>query len=158
MILRYQVMLEQAKALIEGEKRVTPTLSNLSALIWESMDTINWAGFYVTAGEGKLLLGPFQGKPACLHIDFGRGVCGTAAATKRTQVVPDVHQFPGHIACDSDSRSEVVVPMLDGRGNVVAVLDMDSPVENRFGPDEVEALEAMAGLAAEHCDWQSFRP
>ena len=145
-------MLEQAKALIEGEKRVTPTLSNLSALIWESMDTINWAGFYVTAGEGRLLLGPFQGKPACLHIDFGRGVCGTAAATKRTQVVPDVHQFPGHIA------SEVVVPMLDGRGNVVAVLDMDSPVENRFGPDEVEALEAMAGLAAEHCDWQSFRP
>lgn len=158
MILRYQVMLEQAKALIEGERRVTPTLANLSALIWESMDTINWAGFYVTVGEDKLLLGPFQGKSACLHIDFGKGVCGTAAATRETQVVPDVHQFPGHIACDSDSRSEVVVPMLDGQGNVVAVLDMDSPVEDRFGPDEVEALEAMARLAAGHCDWQSFRP
>ncbi len=158
MLLRYQVMLEQAKALIDGERRVMPTLSNLSALIWESMDTINWAGFYVTAGEGKLLLGPFQGKPACLHIDFGKGVCGTAAATKQTQVVPDVHRFPGHIACDSESRSEVVVPMLDSEGNVVAVLDMDSPVESRFGPDEVEALEAVARLAADHCGWKDFRP
>lgn len=143
MILRYQVMLEQAKALIEGEKRVTPTLSNLSALIWESMDTINWAGFYVTAGEGKLLLGPFQGKPACLHIDFGRGVCGTAAATKRTQVVPDVHQFPGHIACDSASSSEIVVPLRAG-GEIVGVLDLDSPRIGRFTEEDRAGLEAFA--------------
>lgn len=155
---RYEIMLAQAKTLIEGEHRVTPTLANLSALVWETLDTINWAGFYVTVGEDKLLLGPFQGKTACLHIDFGKGVCGTAAATRETQVVPDVHQFPGHIACDSASRSEVAVPMMDAAGKVVAVLDIDSPVENRFGPDEVEALTAIARLAAAHCDWESFRP
>jgi len=156
---RYATMVEQAKALMEGERRVTPTLANLSALIWETLDRINWAGFYVTVGEGReLLLGPFQGKPACLHIDFGKGVCGTAAATRETQVVPDVHQFPGHIACDSASRSEVVVPMENGEGQVVAVLDIDSPEPARFGPDEVEALTALAHLAAAHCDWESFRP
>lgn len=145
MILRYQVMLKQAKALIEGERRVTPTLANLSALIWESMDTINWAGFYVTAGEGKLLLGPFQGKPACLHIDFGRGVCGTAAATRQTQVVPDVHQFPGHIACDSASNSEIVVPIRTG-GKVIGILDIDSPHIGRFTEDDQAGLEAFVEI------------
>lgn len=155
---RYEIMLAQAGTLIEGERRVTPTLANLSALVWETLDTINWVGFYVTVGVDKLLLGPFQGKTACLHIDFGKGVCGTAAATRETQVVPNVHRFPGHIACDSASRSEVVVPMMDTAGKVVAVLDIDSPVKDRFGLDEVEALTAIAHMAAGHCDWESFCP
>ncbi len=148
----YASMLRQAEALVEGERRFIPNLANLSALIWQSFARINWAGFYL-AVDGGLLLGPFQGKPACIRIPWGRGVCGTAAQRKQTLVAPDVHQFPGHIACDSASRSETVVPLLGKDGRVLGVLDVDSPEPDRFGPEEREALEALARLAIDACDW-----
>ncbi len=148
----YRQMIRQAEALVAGERHLIPNLANLSALIWESMEEINWAGFYL-AVDGELLLGPFQGKPACIHIPWGKGVCGTAAAEGKTQVVPDVHAFPGHIACDSASRSETVVPLFGGDGRVLGVLDVDSPLQNRFSHEEREALEAIARIEENACDW-----
>ncbi|MEV0356404.1 GAF domain-containing protein [Nocardia sp. NPDC050697] len=117
--------------------------ANLAALIFHALPDLNWAGFYFTRG-GELVVGPFQGKPACVRIAWGRGVCGTAAATGETQVVPDVHAFPGHIACDADSRSEIVIPLRRG-GAVIGVLDLDSPKPGRF--DEVDRA-GLEGLAA----------
>lgn len=148
----YEKMLRQAQALVEGERHPVPNLANLSALLWESMEQINWAGFYLTV-DGELLLGPFQGKPACIRIPWGRGVCGKAAEEKKTQLVPDVHAFPGHIACDSASRSEVVAPLINSRGEVLGVIDVDSPVLNRFSREEAEALERMAALVVSACDF-----
>ncbi len=140
----YPALLEQLKALVEGVPHRIANLANASALLYEGLPELNWAGFYLLEGE-KLVLGPFQGKPACIEIPVGRGVCGTAVREDRTQLVPDVHAFPGHIACDSASRSEIVVP-LHRNGAVTAVLDVDSPVPARFSEADREGLEAFARI------------
>ena len=147
-----KLLLSQAKALLENERNLIPNLANLSALIWERMDRLNWAGFYLVKGE-ELLLGPFQGKPACIHIPLGKGVCGTAAARKETVIVPDVHKFPDHIACDSASCSEIVVPLLDEKNEVLGVLDIDSPFPARFCEEDARILEQLARLIIAGCDW-----
>jgi GAF domain-containing protein len=131
----------QAQALIEDEADDIANLANLSALIYTSLPDLNWVGFYLYK-EGHLILGPFQGKPACVHLYLNKGVCGTAAAQKRTLNVPDVHAFEGHVACDSASLSECVVPMIV-EGNVIGVLDVDSPILNRFDPATQTFLEAV---------------
>jgi len=130
----YELVIKQLKSLVEGEKNIIANLANAAALLNQFLDNINWVGFYLAEGE-QLVLGPFQGLPACVRIPFGKGVCGTAAANKKTERVPDVHQFPGHIACDAASQSEIVVPMIKD-GKVLGVLDIDSPIKNRF--DEVD--------------------
>lgn len=139
----YSLLCAQMRSLAEGEAHWLPVLANASALIMEELDDLNWAGFYLTdatTAEPSLLLGPFQGKVACVRIAYGKGVCGTAAALDQTQLVPDVHAFPGHIACDSASNSEIVVP-LHARGAVVGVLDIDSPSLARFDERDREGLE-----------------
>src|SRR5688572_27987335 len=125
-----QGLLEQARALLHGERDPVANAANVSALIYHSLPEVNWAGFYWMKC-GELVLGPFQGKPACVRIAVGKSVCGTAARERRTVVVPDVHTFPGHIACDSASRSELVVPVMRA-GEVLGVLDLDSPITDRF--------------------------
>ncbi|MBR3276544.1 MAG: GAF domain-containing protein [Eubacterium sp.] len=137
----YRLLLSTAEGFLEEEPFYASALSNISALIMEAFPNLNWAGFYL-AREGRLTVGPFQGKPACIHIEFGKGVCGTAAAEDRTVVVPDVHQFPGHIACDSASNSEIVIPIHAG-GKIAGVLDIDSPLFDRFSEDDRKALEAL---------------
>ncbi|MCR5255302.1 MAG: GAF domain-containing protein [Acetatifactor sp.] len=136
----YNMMTEQLKAICDGVDYDITNLSNASALIFDSMEDLNWAGFYLVR-DGKLLLGPFQGKVACTKIDFGKGVCGTAALKDETQLVKDVHEFPGHIACDSASNSEIVVPMHDANGKVMGVLDIDSPLKGRFDEEDRAGLE-----------------
>ncbi len=138
----YPLLCEQIRALTEGVPHRIANLANVSALLNETLERINWAGFYLLEGD-KLVLGPFQGRPACIEIPLGRGVCGTAAAEGRTQLVPDVHRFPGHIACDSASRSEIVIPIYSG-GVLFGVLDIDAPVENRFTQEDRAGLEAAA--------------
>ena len=150
----YPLLCEQLRALAEGEPHWLPVLSNAAALLWESLEKINWAGFYLLEG-GSLLLGPFQGKVACVRIAVGRGVCGTAVAEDATQLVPDVHAFPGHIACDSASRSEIVVPLHSG-GRVVGVLDIDSPTEGRFTEADRAGLEAFARTLETVTDWRGL--
>ena len=145
---KYGEALLQARALLADEPEPVPNMANLSALLMETLDRVNWAGFYTVQPDGNLLLAPFQGKPACLRIQNGRGVCGTALRERRTQLVPDVHAFPGHIACDSASRSEIVVPVRRGE-TVFAVLDLDSPVKERFTAREAAFLEAIAEILAE---------
>ena len=144
----YPALLAQAESLIAGVPHPVANLANVSALIFASMDELNWAGFYLAEG-GTLVLGPFQGRPACIEIPLGRGVCGTAAKEDRTQLVPDVHLFPGHIACDCASRSEIVVP-LHREGKVVGVLDIDSPTEGRFSESDREGLEALCAMLERH--------
>ncbi len=139
----------QVRGLMQGESDLVANAANFSALVAGQLDRINWLGFYFLK-DGQLVLGPFQGRPACVRIPAGRGVCGTALVSGRTQVVADVHDFPGHIACDPQSRSEVVVPLRDGE-RVVGVLDVDSPETDRFSPGDVEYLEV---LAAEFCRLQ----
>jgi L-methionine (R)-S-oxide reductase len=139
---RYADLLAQARALFEGERDFTANAANLASLMFHSLPDLNWAGFYWMKG-GELVLGPFQGKPACVRIAVGRGVCGTAARERQTIVVPDVHAFPGHIACDSASNSEVVVPLIRG-GEVIGVMDLDSPVAGRFTQEDAAGLEAVA--------------
>ncbi len=143
----YKLMAAQLKSLTEGIPHRIANLANASALICDMLDTINWAGFYFLQGE-ILVLGPFQGKPACIEIPLGKGVCGTAATEDRTIVVPDVHAFPGHIACDSASRSEIVVP-LHQDGRVIGVLDIDSPVPDRFTEEDRKGLEQAAHVLEE---------
>ena len=145
----WRTVLGQLEALLKGCDWEISCLANASALLYETMDRINWAGFYLTKGD-ELCLGPFQGKTACIRIPLGKGVCGTAAREGRTLVVPDVHLFAGHIACDSASRSEIVVPLRDGACEVFGVMDIDSPVENRFSPADREGLEAFAGILEAH--------
>lgn len=140
----YQELNERLKSLVEGVPHPITNLANASALLWESLEKINWAGFYLMEG-GLLVLGPFQGKPACIEIPLNRGVCGTAARKDRTQLVPDVHAFPGHIACDCASRSEIVVPLHEA-GRVVGVLDIDSPLPGRFTEEDRAGLEAFARI------------
>ena len=135
-------MKAQLEALSEGIEWDITILSNASALLWQALEDINWAGFYIMR-NGRLELGPFQGKTACTVIECGKGVCGTAAAEDRTQLVPDVHLFPGHIACDSASNSEIVVP-LHRDGKVYGVIDIDSPLKGRFTEEDREGLEEFA--------------
>lgn len=135
----YKELILQLKALTEGVPYPTANLANASALLWQHLENINWAGFYIME-QAALVLGPFQGKPACIRIPVGKGVCGTAAAEDRTQLVADVHQFPGHIACDGASNSEIVVP-IHKDGQVWGVLDIDSPLFDRFAPEDREGLE-----------------
>ena len=138
----YPALLAQAESLIAGVPHRIANLANVSALIYTTMDALNWAGFYLADGD-RLVLGPFQGRPACIEIEVGRGVCGTAVAEGKTRLVPDVHLFPGHIACDSASRSEIVVPLHDG-GRIFGVMDIDSPIPDRFTPEDQAGLEAFA--------------
>lgn len=151
----YELLARQIEALAQADNHWLPVLSNASACLFEAMDNINWAGFYLVDEPTRdqktpeLRLGPFQGKVACVRIPFGRGVCGTAAAEDKTQLVSDVHTFPGHIACDAASRSEVVVPLHCG-GHVVGVLDIDSPLLDRFSAYDARGLESFA-RALESC-------
>jgi len=135
----YKLLAKQIKALADDEPNFIPVFSNASALLYDNMEDLNWAGFYIM-NKGSLMLGPFQGKVACIRIEVGKGVCGTAVAEDKTQLVKDVHQFPGHIACDSASNSEIVVP-IHKDGKVVAVLDIDSPSLSRFDEADKEGLE-----------------
>lgn len=143
--MTYPEMNAALEALIRDVPHPLSNLSNAAALLWEGLDRLNWAGFYLTAPGSVLVLGPFQGRTACIEIPFGRGVCGTAAAENRTQLVPDVHLFPGHIACDSASESEIVVPLFIG-GRVAGVMDLDSPEKNRFTEEDRAGLEAFARI------------
>jgi len=136
----YELMRKQLLSLSEGVDWDVTILSNAAALLWDSLKDINWAGFYLARG-GRLELGPFQGKPACTAIEFGKGVCGTAVAEDRTQLVKNVHEFPGHIACDSASNSEIVVPIHAGT-EICGVLDIDSPLLGRFTEEDKAGLEA----------------
>ena len=138
----YQTLNRRLEALIHGVPHKTANLANAAALLYDTLPDLNWAGFYLME-NGLLVLGPFQGKPACIEIPIGRGVCGTAAGENRTQLVPDVHRFPGHIACDSASNSEIVVP-LHGGGRIVGVLDVDSPRVGRFTEKDRAGLEEFA--------------
>ena len=139
--MNYKELIMQVDALTAGVPHVIANLANVSAAIWQEMDRINWAGFYLMEG-GSLVLGPFQGKPACIEIPVGKGVCGTAVAERKTQLVEDVHQFPGHIACDSASNSEIVVPIYKN-GEVFGVLDIDSPYYARFSQEDQAGLEEL---------------
>ena len=147
----YTIMAKQLESLIEEDSSYVPVLSNCAALLWEQLEDINWAGFYLVKGD-ILVLGPFQGKLACIHIEKGKGVCGTAWASDSTQLVPDVHKFPGHIACDSASNSEVVVPVRRD-GEVVAVIDIDSPSFERFTAEDAQGLELIAEVLGRSVEW-----
>jgi GAF domain-containing protein len=149
----YQDLLDQARALLEGERDRTANAANLASLVFHTLPNLNWAGFYWLTGGG-LVLGPFQGKPACVRIAVGKGVCGTAARDRKTIVVPDVEKFPGHIACDTASRSEIVVPLMkDAR--LFGVLDLDSPDLARFDADDAVGLELLAREFVEATDFGS---
>ena len=139
--MNYKELIMQVDALTAGVPHLVANLANASAAIWQEMDRINWAGFYLMEG-GSLVLGPFQGKPACIEIPVGRGVCGTAVAERKTQLVEDVHQFPGHIACDCASNSEIVVPMYKN-GEIFGVLDIDSPYYARFTAEDQAGMEEL---------------
>jgi len=144
----YNKLNAQLSALVDGIPYPIANLANAAALLWHALPELNWAGFYLREGD-KLILGPFQGKTACIVIPMGRGVCGTAAAQDATQLVPDVNAFQGHIACDSASRSEIVVP-LRKEGRVVGVLDVDSPILNRFAETDRAGLETFAAIVQAH--------
>ncbi len=152
----YPMLGLQLQALMEGCTHFLPVLANASALLWQELPDLNWAGFYLLRGD-SLLLGPFQGKPACTVIAVGRGVCGTAAASRSTQRVPDVHAFPGHIACDSASRSELVIPLIAADGRLLGVMDLDSPLPGRFTEADQAGLEAFARVLTE-ADWPETGP
>ena len=151
----YTLLADQAASMIETEPQYVAALSNLSALIYESMDRLNWAGFYLM-DKGSLLVGPFQGRPACIRIEIGKGVCGTAVKEDKTQRVADVHAFPGHIACDAASRSEIVLPIRSG-GRIVGVLDMDSPEPERFSEEDEKGLALLADLIGRTVDFAGLR-
>jgi L-methionine (R)-S-oxide reductase len=139
---QYQQLLPQARAMLEGERDKIANAANLSALIYHGLPDLNWVGFYFYDGK-ELVVGPFQGLPACVRIAIGKGVCGTAAATRQTQRIADVDAFPGHIACDSASRSELVLPLFKG-DQLIGVLDLDSPILDRFDQTDQAALEEIA--------------
>ena len=146
----YAELESQQRALLHGERDFIANCANTAALIWYSLPDLNWAGFYrLTAG--RLVLGPFQGKPACMRIQLGSGVCGTAASRRKTVLVPDVHEFPGHIACDAASKSEIVVPLIKG-ARLLGVLDLDSPKLNRFDKVDQAGLEKLASVLVAHSE------
>jgi len=140
----YAELAVQARALLEGEPDRIANAANLSALAFHALPDLNWVGFYFFDGT-ELVLGPFQGKPACVRIPLNRGVCGAAASQRQTQLVPDVHAFPGHIACDVASRSEIVVPLVH-KGELIGVWDVDSPVPDRFDEDDRKGMEALCAV------------
>ena len=140
---QYAQLLAQARALVHGERDRIANAANLSALVYHALPGLNWVGFYFFDGH-ELVVGPFQGLPACVRIPLDKGVCGAAARTRQTQRIEDVHAFPGHIACDSASNSELVVPLVDHNGELVGVFDLDSPVHARFSVEDQEGLEAIA--------------
>ena len=146
----YESLAAELEALLAGEDDPVATAANAAAAIYHSLPALNWAGFYFLRGE-TLVLGPFQGRPACVRIALGRGVCGTAAAERRTILVPDVHAFPGHIACDSASRSELVVPLLSG-DRLLGVLDLDSPLPARFDAGDQAGCERLAAVVVRHLE------
>lgn len=149
----YASLAQQLAALLEGEPDAIANAANMSALLYEILPDLNWAGFYFMRGDG-LVLGPFQGKTACVRIAVGRGVCGTAVERRESMVVPDVHAFPGHIACDSASRSELVVPLIKD-GKVIGVLDLDSPHPNRFDDEDRKGCERLVEIYLEASDFGS---
>ncbi len=146
----YQDLLSQARGLLEGESDRVANAANFAALVFHSLPDLNWAGFYFFDGE-ELVVGPFQGKPACIRIAMGRGVCGTAAQERKTQVVQDVHAFAGHIACDAASNSEIVVPLVDADGQLIGVWDVDSPRIGRFDDTDRTGMEALCRLFIDSC-------
>ncbi|WP_063052772.1 GAF domain-containing protein [Nocardia arthritidis] len=141
---QYRQLAAQAEALVAGETDRIANAANLSALVFHALPDVNWVGFYFYDGR-ELVVGPFQGKPACVRIVLGKGVCGTAAESRTTQLVPDVHAFDGHIACDADTRSEIVVPLVRD-GDLIGVFDLDSPRPGRFDDIDRAGLEAVAGI------------
>ena len=143
----YKLLVSQAAALIEDVPYEIANLANISALLFETLSDINWAGFYLLEGE-TLILGPFQGKVACTQIGYGKGVCGSAVKENRTVLVKDVHQFEGHIACDCASQSEIVVPIRQ-QGKIIGVLDIDSPTKERFDKEDQEGLEKLVAVLEE---------
>jgi len=143
----YRELVKSADALTSGESDGVANMSNIAALLWEFLPDVNWTGFYRVV-DGELVLGPFQGKAACIRIPFGRGVCGAAAQTGETQLVEDVHAFPGHIACDANSASELVVPVMRD-GQVIAVVDLDSPSRGRFDHDDALGIESLVAVIAD---------
>lgn len=151
----YKFMNIKLVGLIGDEPDWLANLSNASALIWLFIEDINWAGFYFMK-NGKLVLGPFQGKPACINIELGKGVCGTAAVERKTQLVKNVHDFPGHIACDSASQSEVVVPIIVN-DELIGVLDIDSPMLNRFDEEDRAGFERFTETLVKYIDWESVK-
>lgn len=157
----YTLLAQQIEELAEIDAHWLPVLANTAALLWGALDDINWAGFYLvdsdtgSNGVPGLRLGPFQGNVACVRIPFGKGVCGTAAETEKSQLVEDVHKFPGHIACDAASNSEVVVP-LKVKGSVVGVLDIDSPTRGRFGEEDLLGLEVVARKIEQVVEFEQF--
>ncbi|MDN4607012.1 GAF domain-containing protein [Sporosarcina highlanderae] len=146
---KYSQLTSQLDALLSGEPNRYANLSNASALLNQFFDRINWVGFYLLDGENELVLGPFQGLPACIRIPLGKGVCGTSALKRESIVVPDVDQFPGHIACDSASRSEIVVPLIKD-GKLLGVLDIDSPELDRFSDEDRQGLEELVEVLVKH--------
>lgn len=148
----YHLIRQQVTELLKAEPFYAAALSNISAVLMDSMSDINWAGFYVIR-SGRLVVGPFQGKPACIHIEIGRGVCGTSVERDQTMVVPDVHAFPGHIACDSASNSEIVIP-IHRKGKVAAVLDIDSPLFDRFSEEDRKGLSETAAVLEQMIEWE----
>ncbi len=142
----YAELERAADALTRGEPDAVANMANIAALLWEFLPDVNWTGFYRVI-DGELVLGPFQGKAACIRIPFGKGVCGTAAQTGETQLVADVHAFPGHIACDANSASELVVPV-QHNGKLIAVIDLDSPTLNRFDSEDAKGVEQLARMIA----------
>ncbi|RKL66742.1 GAF domain-containing protein [Salipaludibacillus neizhouensis] len=145
---KYTLLTKQLDALLEGEKDQIANLSNASSLLNQFLSDVNWVGFYFWK-ENELVLGPFQGMPACVRIKYGKGVCGTAAKEERTLRIEDVHTFPGHIACDAASNSEIVVPLLKN-GSLIGVLDIDSPSKNRFSEEDQKGLEQFASTLLKH--------
>jgi L-methionine (R)-S-oxide reductase len=144
----YRDLAQQIEGLLAGEADVTANLANAAAAIYHTLPALNWAGFYLLHGQ-QLVLGPFQGKPACVRIPIGKGVCGTAAASRKTVLVSDVHEFPGHIACDSASQSELVVPLIRGK-TLIGVLDLDSPLLARFDAHDQAGCEALVAIIVRH--------
>jgi L-methionine (R)-S-oxide reductase len=142
--LQYEELSVKLRALLEGERDFIANAANFAALLFHSLPDLNWVGFYFNH-DGELVLGPFQGQPACVRIPIGKGVCGTAAHQRETIIVPDVHQFPGHIACDSASNAEIVVPLVDGN-RLVAVLDLDSPMIGRFDDEDAQGLNELVEI------------
>jgi GAF domain-containing protein len=142
----YRQLCAAADSLTDGEPDAIANMANVSALLWEGLPDLNWAGFYRNVG-GELVLGPFQGRAACIRIPFGKGVCGVAAATRQPQCVPDVHAFPGHIACDSASASELVMPLIHD-GALIGVLDLDSPLPSRFDDEDLAGCVELARIIA----------
>lgn len=144
----YQELAQQARGLLAGERDLIANAANFSALVYHSLPDINWAGFYLYDGS-ELVVGPFQGKPACIRIALGRGVCGTAAQTRETQLVADVNTFDGHIACDAASQSEIVVPLIRPDGHLLGVWDVDSPHTHRFDEDDRAGMQALCAVFME---------